>query len=426
VTDLGSNPSRVVNLVVTNFSGGKRHAARGSMMDAGADAVREMAHLTAGVRGTGGFVIAVQEMTTDDPALPTRAVALEEALGADVRSSFVPRVSTAWYPLKDKWGEKIEPGGAHNEGLCVVTDDVGLALVPWSDAPWSAAAGPGSVNSPTRILDLPSACFPDTETGPFIREEWIQAFVEIDGQPEPIVYRPTFYRGTRDSDPRVAQACLLGWLEAGRPGVFTAACVLINVHLSTLSTELPQPGRQGRTPTPQAIFLRRMQLDLIARYVSEIQAETEGLPVVVAGDFNAEPGWPEMLAFARQTGTAPLLGGQLCWKCGTRQSERDEVLFYAGSEGGWDLTTNRLSIYQRPELSTRAVCSNPDCLEPRFTHKGHAQLLDNVFLLPARGHCEWQVTPGIPHVDVGHAYSDHAAVIVPLSFTTNTGNSSQI
>jgi Endonuclease/Exonuclease/phosphatase family len=413
---------RAVNLVVTNFSGGKRHAGRGAM---DGDALQGMARLADSVRTEGGFVLAVQEMTTDDPAMPTHAAAFEEALTLGARSSLVPRVSAAWYPLKEKWGEKIAPGGAHNEGLCVVTGDAGLALVPWSSAPWPTIAGPVSVMSPTRILDLPNLSFPDTESGLSADDGWLQASVVINGTSEQVAYRPAFYRGTRDSDPRVAQACLLAWLEAEGPNAHSAACVLINVHLSTLTTEL-QAGVRGRIPTPEAIFLRRIQLDLIALYVREIQAETAGIPVVVAGDFNAEPGSPEMLAFAERTGSAPLLDAQRCWKCGTIQAERPEILFYAHTKGGWDFTIHPQSADQEPELRTRAVCSNEECLEPRFTHKGHGQLLDNVFILPAGNDYSWEITPGAPRVDVGWAYSDHAAIIVPLKFTGRTLRSPEV
>jgi len=163
-----------------------------------------------------------------------------------------------------------------------------------------------------------------------------------------------------------------------------------------------------------------MQLDLIALYVQEIQAEADGLPVVIAGDFNTVPGSPEMLSFAKRTGSAPLLGAERCWKCGTFQDDRPEVLFYAGSEGGWDLTMHPQSPDQEQKLRTREVCSNEDCLEARFTHKWHGQLLDNVFILRAGNGSPWEVTPGVPHIDVGRAYSDHAAIIVPLKFTKRT------
>lgn len=413
----------LVNLVVTNFSGGKRHAGRGSM---DGDALRGMACLAESVRTDAGFVLAIQEMTTDAPALATHAVAFEEALGSKARSSFVPRVSAAWYPLKEKWGGKIAPGGAHNEGLCVVTGDSGLVLAPWSSAPWPAITGPASVASPTRVLDLPNLSFPDTESGDPTGGEWLEASVVINETRKRIAYRPTFYRGTRDSDPRIAQACLLAWFEADHEPEFSPACLLINVHLSTLTTELQGDGTPGRLPTPEAIFLRGTQLDLIARYVLEVQKSAAGLPVVIAGDFNAEPGSPEMLAFSGQTGAVPLLSADRCWKCGTVQKERPKILFYAQSEGAWDFTIHPQSPGQKPKLSTGAVCSNDDCREARFSHKWHGQLLDNVFILRAGHDCPWSVTPGIPRVDVGWGYSDHAAIIVPLNFARRTTGASEV
>lgn len=412
------DPAHAVNLVVTNFSGGKRHTGRGAI-DQGA--LQEMAILASNMRTGGGFVAAVQEMTSDDRGLPVRAIALEEALDFKALSSFIPRVSTAWYPLEEKWGEKIPSGGAYNEGLCVVTGDAGLVLMPWSVAPW-ARAGPANVTSATRVLDLPSFIFRDTDEDNSDDYSWLQASVEINGRLDNVSYRPTYYHGNRNSDPRVAQACLLGWRRDDGDGSYDPACVLVNVHLSTLTTELKEGGR-GRILNSEAIFLRKMQLDLIAQYVRAVRQETSGLPVVIAGDFNAEPMSPEMIAFADQLGSGGLLRDDMCWKCGTPQEKRPKVTFYSRGGLGWDFTMERPKYAAEPKLSTHAVCSNDACLQPRFTHKGHVQILDNVFVLSALQDSSWDVKVGVPNVDVGWGYSDHAAIIVPLQFV-KVGNSS--
>lgn len=415
------DPVHALNLVVTNFSGGKRHSGRGAI-DQGA--LREMARLTSSMRTSDGFVVAVQEMTTDNPGLPVRAIAFEEALESRARSSFIPRVSTEWYPLEEKWGEKIQAGGAYSEGLCVVTGDTGLVLTPWSLAP-AEAAGPANVTSPARVLDLPNFIF----RGP--RQEspddgwWLESSIVINGKAESVQYRPAYYQGNRNSDPRVAQACLLGWFGGAGGGSYVPACVLVNIHLSTLTSELPESGR-GRVSNSDASFLRRTQLDLIARYVKQVRAETGGLPVLIAGDFNAEPMWPEMVAFAGQLGAESLLGTAECWRCGTARQQRPKVPFYSRSGSGWDLTLERPNDVAEPRLITDAVCGNDECLEPLFTHKGHGQLLDNVFILPALRDSRWGVRVGVPRVDISWAYSDHAAIIVPLRFYQPLQESSEV
>lgn len=401
----------LVNLIVTNFSGGKRHSGKGGISadaaasDAQIDPLEGVAQLTDTVRPEGGFALAIQEMTTDDPGLPTRALGLEQALGGGARSSFVPRVSTSWYPLREKWGEKIDPGGAHSEGLCVVGNEYGLTLAPWS----SVLSGPEPVESFTRVVDLPNFGFPATEAGDS-GLGWLEAQVGgAGGTIETVKFRSTFYRGNRDSDPRVAQACLLAWSDAGSQGRDEPACVIVNVHLSTLSTER-EAGVRGRKRSPEASFLRSAQLDVIARYVNEVR-RVHRLPVIIAGDFNAEPGSPEMKLFAREIGSPPLLTADRCWKCGSLQKERPEVTFYA--EHGLDYTLEE-APNRKQVARTRAVCSNEMCLEPRFTHKGNLLLLDNVFALPAVEHSTWNIVPGRPRVDVRWGYSDHAAIIVPF------------
>jgi hypothetical protein len=415
-----NDPAHAVNLVVTNFSGGKRHTGRGAI-DRGA--LRDMARLASDMRTSDGFIMAVQEMTSSDPGLPTRAVAFEEALDSKALSSFIPRVSTAWYPLEEKWGEKIQADGAYNEGLCVVTGDAGMVLMSWSLAP-RQSAGPANVGSSTRVIDLPNFIFPglekDGSQGP-----WLESSIVINGTPETVHFRPAYYHGNRNSDPRVAQACLLGWRDGPVNGAFNPVCVLVNVHLSTLTSELREGGR-GRMPNSDATFLRSMQLDLIARYVKEVQAETDGLPVIIAGDFNAEPDWPEMVSFADQVASTGLLSSAVCWKCGTLQRERPLVEFYSRSGVGWDLTTESPAHPTAPRLSTRAVCSNEECLEPRFTHKGHGQLLDNVFIVPGRNDSPWGVEIGVPHVDVRWGYSDHAAIVVPVRFYRPVDKSTEV
>ena len=124
-----------------------------------------------------------------------------------------------------------------------------------------------------------------------------------------------------------------------------------------------------------------------------------------------------MREFSDEISSAPELTADKCWKCGAQQVERPEVCFYSQTPGRWDYGVLPRSASQLPDLCTTAVCCNDQCLEPRFTHKWHGLLIDNVFVLPALPGSGWDITTGRPVVDVTRPYSDHAAVIVPLILT---------
>lgn len=375
-------------LVVTNFSGGKRH---GDLRLPGDDELTGLVQLAESVRGETGPVLAIQEMTTSEPGMPTKAEALQRQLAWPARSTYLPRVSTAWYPLAEKWYRGETRSAALNEGLCVVTPEAGLVLTDWA-----VLNGSGGVSSYQRVWDLPTVEFPPAESSAR-GDDWLTV--------GSISFRPTVYKGGRDSDPRAAQVCLLS--SGGAP-----ACILVNVHLNTLVREnggelTSEPQR--RVPNAEATFLRSLQLKVIARSVRELRA-AYGLPIIVAGDFNAEPDSPELSEFASDVGSSPLLRADICWKCGTQQIKRTEIPFYTNgsSKLAVSMTPSGDAV---PAFATDAVCSNDACLEPRFTHKTNLGLIDNVFVVPG----EATVTAGIPRVDLSWGYSDHAAIIVPLT-----------
>lgn len=392
-SELGLAP---VNLLVTNFSGGKRHVGS-SLVDE--DGMPEMVRLASSLRSDGGLVMAIQEMTTTETGLPTRAAALEDHLATDL-STFVPRVSTAWYPLVEKWGAEVGRSGAQSEGLCVVSDRTGLTLLPWV-----ALDGPTSVSSLTRIIDLPAFEFPELE-GDLGTDPWLESSVRLGDSQRKVWFRPTYYRGSRDTDPRVAQACVLGCV--GADGAPEPVCILINVHLSTLKRE-SVAGVSGRVPSVEAAFQRIVQLQVISRFVQSVQLSS-GLPVIVAGDFNAEPDSEELVSFARNTHSQPLLGADVCWKCGARQGARTELPWYRTSNTGFGLSREAVTL----EPIYGPVCSNDACREPRFTHKQNRQLIDNVFVINPPNGSSWRARAGVPRVDPSWSYSDHSAIVVPL------------
>jgi endonuclease/exonuclease/phosphatase family metal-dependent hydrolase len=393
----GGPPESTVNLIVTNFSGGKRHND-GSQMDS--DAVNETARLANEIRTGAGVVLVIQEMTSTQAGLPTRAVALERAMGS-AQSSYVPRVSTAWYPLVEKWGSGVGHRQPQSEGLCVVTGDEGLVL-----APWSLGDGLTNAESPTRVIDLPAVEFPDTGRA-VDPDGWLRGTVTRDGSAAEVLFRPTYYQGNRDSDPRAAQACVLGWRQGMQPPTGPVT-IVVNVHLSTLKRE-QAIGAQGRRPSAEASFQRTLQLELLARLVRSLRVSGD-CPVIVAGDFNAEPDSPEMVAFAAGIGAPPLLTKTECWRCGTAQAGEAYQDFYWHDKTGLALT--RTPSESPPVRGP--VCRNDTCAEPRFTHKRNLQLIDNVFVVPSSGAAPWSVVPGPPYVDLSWQYSDHAAIVVPL------------
>jgi len=405
------DPNRYVpvTLIVTNFAGGKQHYSNFPRI--GAHGLRDVARLAQREVTDGGIALAIQEMTTTEFGLPTRSAVLEASFVFTARSSFVPRVSTAWYPLVEKWNRDRQPSSAKNEGLCVVTGRKGLTLLPWH-----IGEEHGSEASFSRAIDLPTFEFPHALCQVEAESDWIRATPHSQRVPANEVYfRPTYYQGSRDSDPRVAQACLLGWFNVCDPDDIVPAYVLINVHLSTLRREYAANER-GRTPSLEATFLREAQLMVIARYVHEVELSHE-LPVIVAGDFNAEPDSPEMSHFAEKSGLVPLLAADVCWKCGVRQIGRPAVAFYEVEPNGFSLTMDP-QPGKVPAFWTDAVCCNEDCLEPRFTHKRNLQLLDNIFVSRTDS-THRQIITGIPRVDLSWGYSDHASIIVPLRVVRN-------
>lgn len=396
-------PTADVALVVTNFSGGKRLSRDHAF---GRDELSELAKLASREGRHGNVVMAVQEMTTTDSGMPTRSNELEKAVDFGATTSYIPRVSTAWYPLAAKWNRQNDLSAAENEGLCVLSGVRDLTFVPWNE---------DASSSLSRVIDLPSFEFLGNESAPSPHQGWLRGTSGVDSHDAAFYFRPSYYQGSRDSDPRVAQACLLGWpsLSAKRRSVL--GFVLINVHLSTLRRE-HAPRFMARSFSPEASFLRHAQLMVIAQFVREIRARSD-IPLVVAGDFNAEPSSTELRQFSEASGLAPLLDAGVCWRCGETQVHRPRVTFYSHDES--DLSLSAVRKGRRvPVLSTNAVCSNSDCLEPRFTHKRHPQLLDNVFI-SATSSGKSQLVPGIPRIELDWSYSDHGAIVIPLRLASD-------
>ena len=104
---------------------------------------------------------------------------------------------------------------------------------------------------------------------------------------------PTFYRGNRDTEPR---SLLIARVRMGSR--FALFCC---TQLATLREENPRANR--RAPTPNAVNMRKLQTKWIAGYLGDyrISRQTypgeenrEPDPIILVGDFNAEPGAKEL------------------------------------------------------------------------------------------------------------------------------------
>lgn len=407
-------------LVVNNIAGGKEsHVDIGSR----SGAYRELVASVDGMLSArAGAVLCLQEATTAEPGLPTSVAELEE-LG--VATSYVPRMSTSWYPVGAKWNRwtTVPESRASSEGLCVGLRHGGLALQRWG-----TATDLPDADSRNMVLDLPLVTFATAEEAAsplgraFIQAEWPAE----NESPVRLHFRHTYYHGNRDSDPRIAQACLVG-VPNGEDGQLEALYVLVNIHLSTIREERPDADSDSpyRKNSPRAQFLRHMQLSVVAEFIRDIRRSLN-LPVILAGDLNAEPGSPEIREFCRAADMEPLLKADICWRCGTTQRPRSPLAFYRAKGGGFGLTMEPNKPGDEPVLTTSAVCSNDECLEPRFTHKVTGLLVDNVLISRPNPDDLTMIESARPELDLSPAYTDHAVLSVPLRVVRTTGKRGSI
>jgi hypothetical protein len=301
-------------------------------------------------------VVALQEMTSllrlSGPTPPIDYPAEIARRSSTSSVCYVPTVSTRRYPLQKKWGDRWDDGIAEMEQGMFASANGAIRLVaPWLDPPrdeeycgW--------------VLDLPS---------------------------------DTFYRGTRDTEPRVATAH--GVRVSALPG---AQFIFVNVHLATLKEEdvrteklLPGDGepRSIRRATPGGSRARERQLGVIADFIREVAYEGLRLPVVVAGDFNAAVDAPEVRAFMDGASLTSVFDSNPdhCWACRVRAPRtpvpssfftypgRKEILARTSAE-----VTRLLGADADTEcrMSAAECCRN--CQAPFFSHKRNFQLIDNI------------------------------------------------
>jgi hypothetical protein len=445
----GPQPDRhAVVVASTNFGGGK-----GAALASDDQAESRVAGLTTflqDLRQRLGMPVfaAVQEMTrvaerarpsgSDDP--PER---VRKALGASTSLSFTPSVTTDWYPLERKWGDwwRSRDFLRMEEGLATLC----MGPLGFADPQLAPAWDPGRFSG--RVMDLPILEFADAGgDDPPAGEDWISHKVDLSsGEEAPevleVTFRPSYYRGNRDTDPRIATLHRI-WLgsESWRPGL--PEFVGINIHLGTLRAENAgqefkssedDVERVLRLPTPSARYLRWRQLGLLADFIRGVYGRYQ-LPVVVAGDFNASPTSPELRWFARAAGLT-VAHSERCLRCGTVQDSetRKQKLahFYTSSRNTSVLVdtpgqARMLSGGGEPlRISATEVCVNERCKAPLFTHKRNFQLLDNIMFTSEATADARRLTwlprlPGEPDaggICLQSYYSDHLPVWARLELS---------
>ena len=103
---------------------------------------------------------------------------------------------------------------------------------------------------------------------------------------------PTIYLGNRDTQPRT--------LLLARVRLASKFVLFCCTHLATLKEEGAKQYGGGKGPaTQKAVDLRAMQIKWIVQYIESYQRarEADGKtrePVIIVGDFNAEPKTPEL------------------------------------------------------------------------------------------------------------------------------------
>lgn len=273
--------------VTTTNIGGNRHS-RQTPLDPPRVA-REVRELLA-IDTTKPTIIAVQEATTiwfqADQPLDSAALLASE-LGHDFRAYFVPEIDSHTHPHRRAWNNITYADAMRaSEGNALVTN---LPLSPW---PWPSARQhrPGQ----GRIDPLYTS-----------------------------ISRATLYStGDRNTQPR---GMIVASLASPFGPVFAMA-----THLTTMSIDEDRlvPGEDGLS---EAVLDRLNQIEQILRVVSELRTaeQLHGVtprPIILAGDFNAQPASQELLlletVFNR---VVPSTSDELRWTHIKHQVEIDHI-----------------------------------------------------------------------------------------------------
>ena len=278
-----------------------------------------------------------------------------------------------------------------------------------------------------RVIDLPNL-----EFSPHGGPGWISDHNLFNGDsaisPDGLVFfRDTYYKGNRDSIPRIATAhrIRLGsglWVD-GEPEI-----VFINVHIATLKEEFDgnfrlletdELERTSRVPTPNARYLRGMQLSVFRDFV-ECAYRQLRLPVIIAGDFNSVSTAPEIEAFTSALGLGVCFRQGFCHRCGREQpAARAPITLFSNESARMVLSNDERKVQEmvgrKPQMiSASEFCVGPNCLAPLFSHKTNFSLIDNILFTNGdrrtRPNLRFWLKPMTEHsatADLDTYFSDH-------------------
>lgn len=341
------------------------------------------------------LIIGLQEMTTllkcKPPQIPVNFP--EELVkhltqsGQEVDEYYGQTVTTKWYPLKEKWQSRWDEGIEEMEqGMFTCAKNARL-LAPWLEPPRDSIFKGRKIDLPLQEVVL----------------EFRPQHPPCKGQ-----FQGAYYRGNRDTEPRVATAHGVS-LATDQSAQF----IFLNVHLATLKAEdvgtrklvpTDQQERTVRRPTPQAMSLRYLQLSVLRDFILKVAYQDLRLPVIVAGDFNASMEAPELQSFLEETSMNPVFDPDpvQCWRCGfpkPRVLLPSSYFTHPKSKAILARTAQEVAalvsggMAGECPISANECCSK--CQAPFFTHKRNFGLIDNLLYTDSGkvSNLKWRVSP---------------------------------
>lgn len=333
----------------------------------------------------GAVIAGLQELARfDDPTAkrPSYAAMMGLTRKAERRFFYVPTLSTGWYPQKKKWQGRWDEGVCHAEqGVAACAVRGAVLHDPEENTP-EACGGAAFAGV---VLDLPVVQFRRgaAASAPGAGKSWANWITHTsqvgDAPPYELIFRHTRYLGDRDTEPRAATAHRV---RLDKPKGEAGEFIFINLHLTTLrepAGDKSRGMRARRTASPEAEFLRHLQLSEVCDFIWRVYTD-EALPVIVAGDFNTAPDRPDLKQFMANARLRPVFTRDRCWGCGGAPLAAPKQV-YSNESHSTVLTEDaetfaRITGETAQPVQATEYCSR--CSRPLFTHKRNFQLVDNI------------------------------------------------